>query len=120
MLPPPRSKSATSARMTVVEVLIERATRLREARVHDFVEGDARVRADVFADAVEDDDSVVDAEADDGEEAGDEHAVDLRAEELAEDGEGAEDEDGVVQGGDDGGDAVAVGLWHVAERHGDI
>ena len=91
-------------------MLIERASVSVRLAFTTSSKRDARVRRDVLADAVEDDDRVVDAEADDGEQAGDEHAVDLRAEELAEDGEGAEHEDGVVQRGDDGGDAVAVRL----------
>src|SRR5438093_11666469 len=60
---------------------------LGEAGIDDFIKGRIAVGGDVFADAVEDDDGVVDGEADDGEEAGDEHAVDFGVEEVAEDGE---------------------------------
>ena len=51
----------------------------------------------VLADPVEDDDRVVDAEADDGQHRGHEQRVDLDAEERAEDREDADDDDDVVE-----------------------
>ena len=59
----------------------------------------------VLADPVEDDDRVVDAEADDGQHRGHEQGVDLDVEERAEDGEHADDDDDVVEQRDERRDA---------------
>ena len=59
----------------------------------------------VLADAVEDDDRVVDAEADDGQHRGHEQGVDLDVEERAEDREDADDDDDVVEQRDERGHA---------------
>ena len=69
----------------------------------------------VLADAVEHDDRVVDAEADDGQHRGHEQRVDLDVEERAEDGEHADDDDHVVEQRDQGGHAEL----DVAEPVGD-
>jgi hypothetical protein len=59
----------------------------------------------VLADAIEHDDRVVDAEADDGEHRGHEQSVDLDPEERAQDGEDADDDEDVVQQRDERRDA---------------
>ena len=61
------------------------------------------MHAQVLADAVEDDDGVVDGEADEREQGGDDRQVDLELE----DGEEAERDEHVVEDGDDGGSAVS-------------
>ena len=91
------------------------AERLQERVVDDLGERLAGVAGAVLADPVEDDDRVVDAEADDREHRRHEQAVDLDVEERAQDGEEAEDDDDVVEEGDERGDAQL----HVAEAEGD-
>ena len=54
----------------------------------------------------------MDGEADDGEEGGNEHEVNLEPEELAEEGEGTEHDHDVMDEGDDGGGGVAERLRH--------
>ena len=78
------------------------AQRLVEAEVHDLFERFLAVDLGVLADPVEDDDRVVDREADDGQDAGDDGQVDLAAGERI---EAHRDED-VLGQGEDGGDAV--------------
>ena len=65
--------------------------------------------------AVEHDDRVVDAEADDGQHRGHEQRVDLDVEERAEDGEDPDDDDDVVEQRDERGHAEL----DVAEPVGD-
>ena len=65
----------------------------------------AGVAAAVLAYPVEHDDRVVDREADDGQDRGDEQAVDLDPEERAQEREGADDDDDVVDERDERRDA---------------
>src|SRR2546425_10950042 len=81
--------------------------RLHDRVIDDRVERLAGVQPEVLADAVEDDDRVVDREADDREHGGDEEAVDLNVQEEAEESEDPEDDRRVVEQRDDGGDPVA-------------
>lgn len=77
----------------------------------------------VLADAVEDDDGVVDGEAEDDEDGRDEEGVDFIAEEVPQDGEGAHGDDDIVDERDDGHQAVLPGrdrLGDLAEGPGDV
>ena len=69
--------------------------------VDDRPERLARVADAVLPDPVEDHDRVVDREADDGQQRGDEEGVELQPEQVSEDGEGADYHHHVVQQGDD-------------------
>ena len=69
--------------------------------VDDRAERLARMADPVLTDAIEHDDRVVDAEADDRQQRGHEQRVELEEEEVAEDREGADDEDHVVEQRDD-------------------
>ena len=74
----------------------------------------------VFANAVEYDDGVVDRKSNTGEYGGDEHRVDLDAGDLAEEGKDADEDEGVVDEGGDGGDSVAYGPLNIAEAPGEV
>ncbi len=69
--------------------------------VDDRVERLARVARLVLSDPVVDDDRVVDAEADDGQHRRHEQRVDLDPEQRAQDRERADDDDDVVEQGDE-------------------
>ena len=71
-----------SVMMTVRRGVDRAAHRLQQAVVDDRVERLAGVPHPVLADAVEDHDRVVHAEADDGQHRGHEQGVDLQAEEA--------------------------------------
>ena len=77
--------------------------RLQDRVVDDLGERLAGVAGTVLADPVEDDDRVVDAEADDGQHRGHEQGVDLDVEERPEDRERADDDDDVVDERDERG-----------------
>ena len=94
---PPNSSSARSVRTTVRLVMIDRPKVCRIEWLTIVGERLAGVARLVLADPVEDDDRVVDAEADDGQHRGHEQGVDLDAEERPEDGEDADDDDHVVE-----------------------
>ena len=72
------------------------------------------------ADPVEDDDGVVNAVANDRQQRGDEHRIDLEPGELAADGEGAGDDGDVVQQGDDRRRSVEHGIGQAAEGERDV
>ena len=87
--------------MTVRLVMIERPIVWRIEWLTIAPNGSPGVPDPVLADAVEDDDRVVDAEPDDRQQGGHEQGVELEAEEEAEDREQADDEDHVVEQRDD-------------------
>ena len=96
-------------------VLIDRPNVCRIEWLTISVERLAGVAGPVLADPVEDDDRVVDAEADDGQHRGHEQGVDLDAEERPEDREDPDDDDHVVEQRDERGHAEL----HVAEPERD-
>ena len=97
----PSRSSAPSVTTTVSDVMIERADGLQDRVVHDRAERLAGMPDAVLADAVEHHDRVVHAEADDRQQRGHEQRVELEVEEVAEDRERPDDEDHVVEQGDD-------------------
>ena len=73
----------------------------------------------IFADAVEDDDRIMDRKADDRQNGGDKKRVNFDVEIVAKKGEQAEDDEGIVEQGNDGRDAKfpgSVGLGDTSER----
>ena len=112
---PPNRSSASSVRTTVRLVMIDRPNVCRIEWLTMSAERLAGVAGLVLADAVEDHDRVVDAEADDGQHRGHEQGVDLDVEERPEDREDADDHDHVVEQRDERGHAEL----DVAEPVGD-
>ncbi len=107
---PPSRIRATSTRIAVSEVLSERASvwfRLALTAAERGGLNPATLRApDVLADAVEDNDGVMDTEADDGEHRGDEQRIDLEVKDAAQDRRDTKDDDDVVAEGNNCGRAV--------------
>ena len=94
---PPNSSSASSVMTTVRLVMIDRPNVCRIEWLTISANGSPAWRALFSRIAVEHDDRVVDAEADDGQHRGHEQGVDLDVEERAEDREDADDDDDVVE-----------------------
>ena len=100
---PPNRSSAVRVSTTVKLVVIDRPNVCRIEWLTISANGSPGVARPVLADAVEDDDRVVHAEADDGQHRGDEQAVDLDVEERPQDREDPEDDDHVVEQRDERG-----------------
>ena len=74
----------------------------------------------VLSNTVEDDDRVVDAEADHRKQCSNKQRIDLHVEEQAENGKDAEDDEDIMQHGDQCRTAVENGVLRVAERIGHV
>lgn len=82
-----------------------------------------RMFDEVFPNAVEDDNCIVDGKADNRQNGGDKKRVNFDMEIMAEEGEKAEDNEGVVEKGDDGGNTEfpgSVGLGDTSKGPGDV
>ena len=94
---PPNRAERSSVMTTVRLVMIERPSVCRIEWLTIAPNGSPAWRDPVLADAVEDHDRVVDAEADDGQHRGHEQGVDLERGRSAQDRERADDDDHVVE-----------------------
>jgi hypothetical protein len=93
--------------------------RLRQAVVHDVLKRHAAHLGRVLADAVIDDDGVLHGKADDREQGREEEGIGLPAQHQAGQGEQAHRNQDVVDHRDDGTEAVAEGVRHLAKGKGD-
>ena len=89
MASPPKRKSASSVTTIVSEVVMLRPIVCMRLWLTISSNGSPDVALPVLADAVEDDDRVVDGEADDGQHRGHEERVDLEVDERAQEREDA-------------------------------